>query len=153
EARGRYGLAIDVVRHIAGCEYAGHVRLGRAGLDLDIAVVAHIDLTLENFRRGRVADGDENAVDFALLAFAGFHVADDNTGDALGIFRAFDVFQHAIPHHFDRRVVEESLLQNSLGPKAVAAMDDRHLAREVGEIQRFFDRALAAADDGDVLAA
>ena len=84
---------------------------------------------------------------------AGLHVADDDAGDALRVFRAFDVFEHAVPHHFDLRVIEQALLQDLLGAEAVAAMDDRHLAREVREIERFFDGAVAAADDGDFLAA
>src|SRR5262249_13602178 len=97
--------------------------------------------------------GDEDAIHLALFARAGLHVADDDAGDALGVFRAFDIFKHAVPNHFNRGMVEEALLQDLLGPEGVAAVNDCHAARKVGEVERFFDSAIAAADHGDVLAA
>ncbi len=38
-----------------------------------------------------------------------------------------------------------------LGPKFVAAMDDRHRPRDVGQIERFLDRGIAAADHQHIL--
>ena len=80
----------------------------------DVAVVLHRDLPREEFGRRRVADGDKHTVELALFHGASFHVLDHNAGDALGLFRAFDLFERAIPHHLDARVIEEALLQNLL---------------------------------------
>ena len=48
---------------------------------------------------------------------------------------------------------EQVVLQDLLGPQLVAAMDQRHVRGDVGEVQRFLDRGVAAADDRDTLAA
>ena len=45
---------------------AGDVGLGRAGLDLEVAAGLHVELAGEDRGRGRVADGDEDAVDVEL---------------------------------------------------------------------------------------
>src|SRR5215813_7631934 len=50
------GLSIDAISHITGGKYALDVGVGRAGTDLEIAEVVHIELALENRRVGLVAD-------------------------------------------------------------------------------------------------
>jgi hypothetical protein len=51
-----------------------------------------------------------------------------------------------IPDHLDLGVLEQAILQDTLGAEMIAAMHDRHLRGEVGEEQRFLDRGIAAAD-------
>ena len=53
----------------------------------------------------------------------------------------------------DLRVGERAVLHDLRGPQLVAAVDDRHLVGELGEERGLFDGRVAAADDGDVLAA
>ncbi len=50
-----------------------------------------------------------------------------------------------------RRLGHQLVDQNRLGAELVAAVDQADLARDVRQIQRFFDRGVAAADDDDVL--
>ena len=47
----------------------------------------------------------------------------------------------------------QAVLQDALGPQAVPPVNQRDLAREVGEIQRLFDGGVATADDRDMLVA
>src|SRR5262249_20186975 len=49
---GGYRLAIDVVGHIAGGEYARHRRRSRERRGLDVAAVLHLQLPGENFGAG-----------------------------------------------------------------------------------------------------
>ncbi len=112
---GGDGLAIGVVCHVARGVNAGDVRLGRAGFDDDVAVVLHRQLTLEQFSRRGVADGDEHPIELALFALAGFQVLDDDAGDAFGLFHAGDVFERRVPDHFDLGMREQALLQHLLG--------------------------------------
>src|SRR3546814_19728080 len=60
---GGDGLAVDLVHHVAAGEDAGHAGARAAGLDLDIAVAVELEMTLEQVGRGRMADGDEAALD------------------------------------------------------------------------------------------
>ena len=48
---------------------------------------------------------------------------------------------------------EQPVLQDAFGAEFVAPVDDRHLRGMVGEIQRLFDRRVAAADDDHFLLA
>ena len=58
-----------------------------------------------------------------------------------------------IPHDLDLRMREQPFLQDALAPELMAAMHDRHLRREIGEVERLLDRGIAAADDDDILVA
>src|SRR4051794_16993069 len=69
-AGGGDGLAVGVVDDVADREDPVEVGAGRAGLDLDVAVLVDIDLVLDDLRAGHVADRDEGAgrLDLGLLA-------------------------------------------------------------------------------------
>ena len=64
-----------------------------------------------------------------------------------------DLVDGAVPDHLDLGVREQAVLQDALGAEAVAAMHDRDLGGEIGEVERLLDRGVAAADDHDLLVA
>src|SRR5271155_5866161 len=59
-ARCRNSLAIMMVLHVAGREYAFDVRPAAVVGD-QVACVVHVELSIENLRVRVVTDGDENA--------------------------------------------------------------------------------------------
>ena len=61
-AGGRDRLAVDVILHVADREHAGDVRLGRAGLREQVAVLVVVELVDEELRVRVVADRDEEAL-------------------------------------------------------------------------------------------
>src|SRR5690242_15662757 len=157
EAGGGDRLPVDVIGDVAGREHAAH-RGGRGiafqpAVYLDIAV-AHVELAFENAGVGRMADRDEHAGDrdVALAAVGGADEA--QSGDA-GI-----VAQHfvdgVVPHQFDLAgvgLLEQFVLQDFFSAQLVAPVHQRDLAADVGKVQRFLDRSVAAADHRDVLVA
>src|SRR6185437_5184124 len=150
-------LPVDVVGDVAGREHAAH-RSGRGiafqpAVYLDIAV-AHVELAFENAGVGCVADRDEHAggCDLALAAVSG---ADQPQSGHAGV-----VAQHfvhgVVPHQFDLAgvgLLEQFVLQDLFRAQLVAPVHQRDLAANVGKIQSFLDRGIAAADHGDVLIA
>ena len=64
-----------------------------------------------------------------------------------------DVGHQAVPDPGDLGVGEGAVLHDLRGPQLVAAVDDRHLAGELGEVGRLLHRRVAAADDDDLLVA
>src|SRR6185503_20016506 len=66
---------------------------------------------------------------------------------------ADDLLDDAVPDHADLGSGEQARLQDLFRAEAVAAMDDRHLGRVIGEIERLLDRGIAAADDHHLAAA
>ena len=70
-----------------------------------------------------------------------------------GFCGAEDLVDGAVPDHLDLGVREQAVLQDALGAETVAAVHDRDLGGEVGEVERFLDRGVAAADDHDLLVA
>ena len=73
-----------MVLHVAGGKHAGHAGLGgkalQAALRLDVAAF-HVQLALENVRIGRMADGDETALQRDVFRRAAVDTADADTGD------------------------------------------------------------------------
>src|SRR3546814_10304823 len=98
---GGDGLAVDLVHHVAAGEDAGHAGARAAGLDLDIAVAVELEMTLEQVGRGRMADGDEAALDIEAGDLAGAGVAKNEGDQPLG-FATADEFGHfLVPLHLD----------------------------------------------------
>ena len=62
-----HGLTVYVVLHVAGCKDAGHARV-RAIVRHDVTVRVELELTSEERRIRRVADGDEHAVERQALS-------------------------------------------------------------------------------------
>ena len=50
-------------------------------------------------------------------------------------------------------LLEQLVLHDLLGAELVAAVDQRDVAGDVGQVERFLDGGVAAADDGDRLVA
>src|SRR5688572_8111830 len=150
-ARRSDGLALDVVRHVAGRKYTGNTRGGSravgAAPDREIAVL-HVELAGEDSRVGRMADGDERAgdVDFLDGAVSGRRF------DAHAIHAALvaDDFLHGVvpgdAHLACFLEREEAVLEDLLRAELVAPMDHGDVTREVRQVQRFLDRGVATAD-------
>src|SRR5260221_14781659 len=100
-----------------------------------------------------MADGDEDALARHGPRRAGLGVAQDDAGEARRVLLADDLLDDAVPYDGDLGIAEQPILQDLLGAQAVAAMDQRHPRRVIGEIKRFLDRRVAAADDDDLAAA
>ena len=100
-----------------------------------------------------MADGDEDAVDVHGGLVAGLGIGQLRMGDTERVVVAHHLDEVVIPEDLDLRILEQALLQDLLGPQLVAAMHQGHLVREVGQIERFLDGRIAAADHDHVLAA
>ena len=100
-----------------------------------------------------MADGDEDAFDRDAAFRAALDVLDPDLGDPQWVVLALDAVQHRIPDHFDLGVPKEAFLEDLLGPEGVAPVDEGDLRGVTGEIHRFLDRRVAAADDADRQAA
>src|SRR3546814_14558135 len=57
-----------------------------------------------------------------------------------------------VPQCLDLRIGEQAVLENLFGTQRIAAVDQRHVVAVVGEVERFLDRGVAAADHDDLLA-
>src|SRR5690606_33998476 len=58
-----------------------------------------------------------------------------------------------VPKNRDLRMREQAVLENLLGAQFVAAVNESHVVGVVGQVERFLDRGIAAADHRDFLAA
>jgi len=65
---------------------------------------------------------------------------------------AFDGGHHRIPDVADLLVGCGALLERRAGPQLIAAVDDRYPVGELGQEQPLFQRAVATANDDDILA-
>ncbi len=83
--------------------------------------------------------------------FAGQAVAEIESDQGLGLAAADELVDFAVPHDLDVRVGEQPVLEDLLGAQAVAAVDQGHVVAVVGEVERFLDRGVAAADHGHFL--
>ncbi len=151
-AGGGNGLAVHAVAHVAGGEHAGHAGRGAVGGGGDIAAGVDLELALEQLGRRVVADGDEHAVDGERARLAALEVAQPRAGDAGWVFRSDDLVDHAVPRDLDLVLAEQAVLQHLVGAQPVAAVNQRHLGRELGEEERLLGRRVAAADDRHLLA-
>ncbi len=64
-----------------------------------------------------------------------------------------DVDDGGVPEELDLRVRKRAVLHDLGGAQLLAPVDERHLVGEAGEEVGFLERGVAAADDGDVVAA
>src|SRR5690606_9439117 len=58
-----------------------------------------------------------------------------------------------VAHELDLRVVERPLLHDLRSAQGVPTMDDRHLGRELGQVQGLLHRGVAAAHDEHLVVA
>ena len=99
-----------------------------------------------------MADGDEETVDRDVAAAAVLHRLHAHAGDAAVV--AQHLVDGVVPHGFDLAGLhfrEQLVLHDLFGAQGVAAVDQIDLAGDVRQIQRFFDRGVAAADHRHVL--
>jgi hypothetical protein len=142
-----------VVHHVAAGEHARDAGLGRAGLDQQVAVRVHRQLALEQLGRGRVADRDERALagelaDSPVWVSASLRPV---SPPASGSPRNSSTRLFQITVIFGMR--EQPVLEDLLGAQLAAAVDQGDVVGVVGQVQRFLDRGVAAADHRDLLAA
>ena len=86
-ACGGDGLPVHLVVHVAGGEDALDVRVRRAGLHFDVALVVRLQLSAEERGVRLVADRDEHAVDRHLAQRAGLRVAQPHARHLLAVPR------------------------------------------------------------------
>ena len=93
-------------------------------------------------------DGDEDAINRQIIDRAGYDIPDPDPGDPTRRPLAEDGLDDIVPP--DRNIVARSqaLAQDFFRPEGIAAMHDRDMGGDVGEMQRLFHRRIAAADDG-----
>ena len=127
--------------------------LVESGRGFQIAVGFQRKLVLEQLDRGRVTDGDEDAVGRDVLGCAGLGVFQPYRIDPFGNAAAQDLIDGMVPDDFDLRVLQQTFLQDAFGPQAVAAVHQGDFRGKIGEIERFFNGGVAAADDDHFLAA
>ena len=98
-----------------------------------------------------MADRNESAIDFKCAFFAGLCVFQHQMMERTVISRdkAFDCL---VPQRADLVRLEQAFLQDLLCTQFIPAMDQRHVVRVVGEIERFLEGRVTATDDDDVLA-
>ena len=84
---------------------------------------------------------------------AGLEVAEAHAIDGQGPLAAADLLDSAVPDDGNTLVLEQAVLQDALGPEGVAAVHDRHLGGDVGEVEGLLDGGVAAADHHHLLAA
>ena len=86
-----------------------------------------------------------------VLDLSGLHILGAHAFDPAGLLCANHLFDGVVPQNLDLGVLEQPVLQDLLGPKAVAAVDQRHLGREVRQKQSLFHSRVPAADHDDFL--
>ena len=97
-------------------------------------------------------DRNEHAVQGFVLGPVRLDIPDPHAGDARGITQ--DFIEHAVPADIDLagcNLRHQFVDQDGLGLEAVATMYHGHLAGNVRQVKRFFDRGVAAADHRDFL--
>ena len=138
-----------MVLNVASRKDTGHRSLGgkalEAALGHDVAVFK-CQLALEDVGVRGVANGDEAAFEFHIFEAAVFGAFQAHTGHTRGIaqhlFQGLEGFEHdfACGH-----LVHQLVDQNGFGFEFVTAVNQIHLAGDVGEVKRFFDGGVTAA--------
>src|SRR5690606_36527142 len=116
------GLAVGVVDHVTGAEDARDVGAGGGRVDLEVALLVQLQLTLEELGARVVADRDEQTGDRQVREFAGLDIAQLQTGELLVAQNLGDL---AVPDERDLRVGEGAFLHRLGGAQGVPAVDDR----------------------------
>ncbi|MNQ78996.1 hypothetical protein D3C85_939240 [compost metagenome] len=145
-----------MVGDVAGSEHARHA--GGGGIAVAAAVDQQItvfqgQLAVEQCSVGRMADGDEQAIDLQLVA-AAVVVFQAHAGDAHGIAQHLVDLGVELEHDLafgDPRL--QLVLQDLLGAESLAAVHQGHLAGDIGQVQRLLHRGIASADHRDVTVA
>ena len=130
----------------------GGLPLGAAA-HFDIAA-GHVEMPFEYASVRLVPNGDEYPMQFDIFHALAVGRGNAHASDAHGIAQNF--IQSVVP--LDRNLAlgfarEQTVLQDFLRLQLVAAVDQGHMACDIGEVQGLFDRCIAATDDSDGLVA
>src|SRR5690349_13319061 len=150
-ARGRHGLSVGVVDKVADREDPVQLGLGRRLLNLHVALVVELDLTLDELGARPVSDCDEGATDIQLLLLAGLGVLHPDLGD-LAVISGDELDRYVGRQEVDVLLAAGPLLHDLRGAELVAAVNDGELLRELRDEDRILHRRVAAADHSHVLA-
>ena len=101
---------------------------------------------------GIVADGDEDTLRGNLARVVGVQVADPNSGHP-ALVDAENILDDGGRDELDLLVRPRTVEHDRRGAELVAAVDDGHLGRELGQKGRLLHGRVAAADDHDLLVA
>ena len=100
-----------------------------------------------------MSNGDKHAIYGQISNIAGFDIANPGAGNAERVFIAQNLVQGMVPYDVHFGIIEQTVLHDFFRAELVAPMNDVHLAGEIGQEQRLFDRGVSAADNGDFLIA
>ncbi len=95
-----------------------------------------------------MADRDKDALGRQYAFLVSFVVQQPNAFNAR-VFGAVDLEHLGIPQDLDLAVRQNAILHDGRSPELAAAVNERHLGRELGQEQRLFHSGVAAADDYD----
>ena len=101
-----------------------------------------------------MANGDEHTHGIELPGFAAQRGTQPDTGNAAAV--AQHLVKGVIPldcHVAALDLLVQTILQDLLATKAIAPMNQRDFRGDIGEIERFFHRRIAAANHDDILVA
>ena len=150
-AGGGDGLAVAMVLYVTGDKDAGDGSLAAIFGD-KVAVGVGFDFAAEGGGVGIVADGDEDAVELDFADGAGFSVADADAVDG-AVAVAEDFLDDGRGDEFNFLVGARAVNHDSAGAKIIAAVDQVDFAGVAAEEVGLFHGGIAAADDGNGLAA
>src|SRR6202795_1927151 len=119
-ACGGDSLAITMVLHISGDEYAGN-RGQAAVVGNEVAIAVHLQLALENGRVGIVPDGHEYSVEGNFRTFLSFRIAHAHAGDVT--VRSVNFLNNRGDDKFDLRVGSNAINHDLRGTKFFTPVD------------------------------
>ena len=101
-----------------------------------------------------MANGDENAENIDMLHCIGLQILDAQAGNAGVVAQNF--IKRTVVENGDLAgllFLEQFVLHDFLGAELLAAMNQGDVAGDIGQIKRFFNRRIAATNDGNRFAA
>src|ERR1700730_9495788 len=149
-ACGGDSLAVTMVLHISGDEYAGNG--GQAAVFGDeVAIAVHLQLALENGGVGIVPDGHEYSFEGNFRTFFSFRIAHAHAGNVT--VRSVNFLNNRRDDKFDLRVGSNAINHDFRGTKFFAPVDEVDLAGVARQKIGLFHRGIAPADNRDSLRA
>ena len=138
-ARRSDRLPVELVHHVAAGEHAGHAGVRRPRRHLDIVIGVEFEVPGEQFGRRMMADRNEATVNVDPADLARLGVAQVEPDKALIALAADELIDFLVPQHLDAMMLEQPLLQDLLGAKMIATVDQRDVMAVVGEVKRLLD--------------
>ena len=154
-AGGGDGLAVLAVLDVAAGVDAGNDLPVQGAVDIvlaeDVAVGVEIHHAFEGGGVGLVADAEEHEGDREDGLVAVDAVLEAEALDVL-LFDAEDLFDEGVVEEVDAGMGLGALEHDGAGAELLGAVDEGDFGGEAGEEEGFLHGAVAAADDGDLLA-